>query len=222
MGDWVKLFFDKNIGFDTVFGIICSYIGIEKIVNMFVKYLRFHDFTIHNQITLRNGLYHSINDNPVISNNHLKMWYYSGRIHRDNDKPAIVSNSLTDKIANQIGYTFFDMDLIDIVYNSGYPDFMVNIWCKDGKIHRDNDKPAVVFRNGMMEWWENGKRHRQNGMYSIIMNINYLKTDVEEVSTSLLYDFDCKLFQNNQSVQIWYRFGKLYREGNKPPIIYSG
>ncbi len=31
---------------------------------------------------------------------------------------------------------------------------------KNGKIHRNNDKPAVIFSNKTKKWYINGQRHR--------------------------------------------------------------
>jgi len=30
-------------------------------------------------------------------------------------------------------------------------------WYKNGKLHRDNDKPAIIWNNGDMSWYINGK-----------------------------------------------------------------
>ena len=30
-------------------------------------------------------------------------------------------------------------------------------WWKDGVLHRDGDKPAVIDSNGIMEWWIEGE-----------------------------------------------------------------
>jgi len=37
-----------------------------------------------------------------------------------------------------------------------------------GELHRENDLPAVIFKNGTKVWWKNGKRHRENDMPAII------------------------------------------------------
>ena len=34
-------------------------------------------------------------------------------------------------------------------------------WYKNGKRHREDDKPAVIHSNGKI-WYKNGKRHREN------------------------------------------------------------
>src|SRR3989344_2097281 len=36
------------------------------------------------------------------------------------------------------------------------------IWYKNGKRHRENDKPAVVWSDGTQEWYKNGQLHREN------------------------------------------------------------
>jgi len=30
-------------------------------------------------------------------------------------------------------------------------------WIKDGKYHREKDKPAIIWSNGDMDWYKNGK-----------------------------------------------------------------
>lgn len=36
------------------------------------------------------------------------------------------------------------------------------IWYSNGKIHRDDDLPAIVFASGLQQWYKNGKLHRDN------------------------------------------------------------
>ena len=33
----------------------------------------------------------------------------------------------------------------------------------DGKCHRDNDLPSVIWSDGEQWWYRDGKRHRDNG-----------------------------------------------------------
>jgi hypothetical protein len=44
------------------------------------------------------------------------------------------------------------------------------IWWKNGNMHRDNDKPAVIRFDGTKEWLKNGKRHRDNDKPAILQN----------------------------------------------------
>jgi hypothetical protein len=59
-------------------------------------------------------------------------WYKEGKLHRDNDQPAIVYKCDT------------------------------RCWCKDGVFHRDNDKPAVIHSNGDKRWYKYGTRQFSN------------------------------------------------------------
>jgi hypothetical protein len=37
------------------------------------------------------------------------------------------------------------------------------IWERNGKTHRDGDKPALIFADGTLKWWQNDQRHRFRG-----------------------------------------------------------
>ena len=41
-------------------------------------------------------------------------------------------------------------------------------WHKDCKPHRDGDKPAVEWVHGAKEWYKNGKLHRDDGLPAVI------------------------------------------------------
>ncbi len=41
-------------------------------------------------------------------------------------------------------------------------------WYQDGKLHRDNDLPAVEWADGSRSWYKDGKHHRDNGLPAII------------------------------------------------------
>ncbi len=48
-------------------------------------------------------------------------------------------------------------------------EFGNKIWLnKDGKHHRDNDKPAVMWVDGTAFWYKNGKLHRDNDKPAVI------------------------------------------------------
>ena len=42
------------------------------------------------------------------------------------------------------------------------------IWCKNGNIHRENDKPAFIGAWGTQYWYKNGKLHRENDEPAVI------------------------------------------------------
>ncbi len=51
-----------------------------------------------------------------------------------------------------------------------YPQFGpdVKVWKQKGKIHRDNDLPAVINNDGTKRWYRNGALHRDNDMPAVI------------------------------------------------------
>jgi hypothetical protein len=53
---------------------------------------------------------------------------------------------------------------------------------KNGKQHRDNDLPAVIYSSGSQFWFKNGKKHRDNDLPSIIYangDQYWYKNDIE-------------------------------------------
>ena len=62
-----------------------------------------------------------------------KYWYLNGKLHRENDLPAVE-------------------------YIDG-----TKWWCLNGECHRENDKPAIECANGDKEWCLNSKYHREKG-----------------------------------------------------------
>jgi hypothetical protein len=73
------------------------------------------------------------------------------------------------------------------VYNNQF-------WYKNGELHRDYDKPAVINFGGTQKWYKNGKLHRDNDMPAVIF---YTGT------------------------QIWYKNGKEHRDNDMPAVIDS-
>ena len=82
-------------------------------------------------VSLKDGERHSYNDAPayITARFTTENWYKEGKLHRENDKPAVVNNE-GDKS-----------------------------WYYEGKLHRENDKPAYVTWNGFKAYWYHGKRY---------------------------------------------------------------
>lgn len=80
-----------------------------------------------------------------------------------------------------------------IIYPNG-----IQYWCKNDKLHRDNDLPAIVISRSNFQakhWFINGQLHRDNDLPAII------------------------LIGNIQQINSWYRYGQLYRDNNLPTTI---
>jgi hypothetical protein len=80
-----------------------------------------------------------------------------------------------------------DGDKPALIYPGG-----TSCWFKYGELHRDGDKPAIIFADGSRNWYKHGKRHRDGDEPAII----YADGDRE-----------------------WYKHGVRHREGNKPAFI---
>jgi hypothetical protein len=44
----------------------------------------------------------------------------------------------------------------------------VESWYKDGKLHRDGDKPAIIWADGSKCWYKDGLQHRDNDLPAVI------------------------------------------------------
>lgn len=61
-------------------------------------------------------------------------------------------------------------------------------WFTNGKLHRENDLPAIEWKDGRKEWFNNKLRHR---------------------------DGDLPAFVGIDGRKEWWMHGKLYRDSNK-------
>ncbi len=89
-----------------------------------------------------------------INNNCSKYWYKNGKLHRDNDLPAIIYKIFQDEEDQywfKNGKLHREHDLPAVMDQNGY-----QCWYKNGEIHRDNDLPAEISSNGTQRWYKNG------------------------------------------------------------------
>jgi hypothetical protein len=61
-----------------------------------------------------------------------------------------------------------------------------------GRLHRNDDKPAVIYASGGRDWYQNGKLHRDGDKPAII---------------------------TSGGARWWYQNGKIHRDGDKPAFI---
>ena len=77
-------------------------------------------------------VYHSIDDQPYKFFSGAKKWFSMGKLHRNNDLPAVI-------------YSYDE-----------------HRWYKMDLLHRENDLPAIVYKNLYYAWYLNNKKHRDN------------------------------------------------------------
>ena len=113
----------------------------------------------------RNNLFDILKESPPeVTRSGRKIWRDNqGRVHRDNDRPAII-----DANGDQMWYNAGDLhrenDLPAITQQVD----KYTVWYTDGKLHRENDLPALIGEYGYKAWYKNGVRHRDNDKPAII------------------------------------------------------
>ena len=122
-------------------------------MNIYLKLMETAKNINDTKIWLTNGKLHRDNDLPAILwSDGTCSWYQNGETHRDNDKPAFI-NPWGDQHWYQNGLRHRENDLPASVYVNG-----LTIWYFNGQKHRENNLPAVIYFNGDKEWWYYDKR----------------------------------------------------------------
>jgi hypothetical protein len=67
-------------------------------------------------------------------------------------------------------------------------------WFKNGKLHRDGDKPSNIWSDGTLWWFKNGKPHR---------------------------DGDLPAYIGSDGILQWYKNGARHRDGDRAARIYA-
>ena len=81
-----------------------------------------------------------------------KIFDDSNRLHCD-DGPAIITNNTEEWYKLGLKHR---LDGYAVKIEQG--EWIRLEWWQDGVLHRDNNKPAVVDSNGIMEWWIHGEQ----------------------------------------------------------------
>lgn len=129
------------------------------------------------------GLLHREGDNPAKKDtNGNEIYYKHGICHRDNDKPAKIikeyKNNMLASIYSALYEEYIKINNISEDRHLYFPSYcdklylpFTYIWYENGFIHRNNDKPAVIYANGIIEFRSKNKRHRLYGPAVIFPNM---------------------------------------------------
>ena len=91
-------------------------------------------------------------------------------------------------------------------------------WRKDGELHRDGDKPAIINADGTMEWWVEGQLHRDGDQPAII----WADGAREWYDHGKLHrDGDQPAIIAPSGTKYWYKYGLRHRDGGKPAVIWA-
>lgn len=130
----------------------------------------------------------------VFHENGTQTWHKDGKLHRDDDLPAVI-------------------------YDSDY-----QLWYKEDRLHRDNDLPAVKNYDGTQMWYKEGKLHRDNDLPAYISNktVVWYTNDIKikEMSREK-YD---KLLRIYPAIQLYrkksaVKTSSIYKKWNKSKIL---
>lgn len=132
-------------------------------------------------------------------------WLKNGKIHRDNDLPAVIDyyDGIKEKeIWYQDGVIKRgnEDDLPAVIDYDVNDEKECEKWYKNGKIHRDNDLPAyIIYSKHKIEYWyQNGSRCRDDDKPAIIV-----------------------YYENgNTEREYWYKNGLQSRDYGLPSSIY--
>jgi hypothetical protein len=87
-----------------------------------------------------------------------------------------------------------------------------------GKLHSCFDEPAIVYKNGVKEWYWRGMRHRDGDKPAFIF-----KTVSSYWYYGLCHRTGDKpaVTSKHGFIQEWWLYGKKHRDDDKPAIIYD-
>ncbi len=86
-----------------------------------------------------------------------------------NDRYRCPTNKIASCSTNRIGLHYSYNDKPSLVWENG-----TELWHKNSKLHRNNNRPACISRYNNEEspwalgWWKNGKLHRAPGQPAFI------------------------------------------------------
>jgi len=89
---------------------------------------------------------------------------------------------------------------------------------KNGKLHREGDKPAFIDANGDKEWWKDGKVHREGDKPAFI-DANGHRSWFKDGKLHREGDKPAIVLANG--TKYWHKEGKRYRIGDKPAVVYA-
>lgn len=105
-------------------------------------------------------------------------------------------------------FTEFSVDVIE-----GKTYFKVN-----GKLHRDVDLPAVIDREGRLEWFRNNMRDRRNGLPAVVGKNNGYKE--WWINGNLSRENNLHTIENELGMCFWHKNNRKHRSDG-PAIIHT-
>ena len=104
-----------------------------------------------------------------------------------------------------------------------FKSFVSHAWYTNGKLHSNDNQPAIIYLNGTQCWYHYDQRHRDNDLPAVIYDDgSQLWFQNDELHRD--NDQPAKIITNknitNKSLY-WYQHGKLHRDNDQPATIES-
>lgn len=133
--------------------------------------------------------------------------------HRDGNLPAIIFDDGAQYWC-QYGKYHRNNDKPAIVFKE------IQCWYQQGLLHRDEDKPAEIYSHGTQKWYYRGLYHRDNDRPAAI----YAHGTVFWYQHGQVHrDNDRPAITWKSGTQAWYCCDELRRDEDKPAVIrYDG
>lgn len=120
-------------------------------------------------------------------------------LHSINDLPAMI---ITVPQSSNAGCT--------PTYSNRY------YWYRHGLLHRDNDKPAVVWNNGPKEWFHNGSTRCNEDQPAVIFS-DGMREWYKHGARHRDRDLPAIIYADGSTA--YYKHGLLHRDGGRPAVI---
>ncbi len=91
-------------------------------------------------------------------------------------------------------------------------------WYLNDKLHNDDDKPAIIYKNGDKYWFKHGEIHRDGDLPAVI----YDDGKQDWYQHNKLHrdgDLPARVYPNGD--YYWFKNNDLHRDNDQPAIIYA-
>lgn len=124
---------------------------------------------------------------------------------------SVGNNWRGDIIHKRNGKFHRDEDLPAVIWKDGS-----KFWFQDDKLHRDGDQPAEIRADGTQQWYQNGQCHRDGDRPAVVYGCGsrywYQKDKLHR-------DNDLPAAVRVDGTQEWYQNGELHRDDDKPASV---
>jgi hypothetical protein len=128
-------------------------------------------------------------------------------------KPANLLTGYNISIHSLILSTYerYEGDVPAVIFTDGEVQ-----WWRNGKMHRDNDLPACILATGARYWYRDGLRHRGNDLPAVVTHTG---TEVWYRDGLRHRAGDMPAFVERGGKRAWFCNGDIHRDSGKPAVI---